>query len=162
MLRKKKSFFVAVGLLSAIQCHAVEPPLLVQPEPKKQAESSPNVDVEKMKGDVEVLSSEVIQSIHFSGGTSLELEQLAQDVQILLNQPYSVELIGQAIEKITQRFHIAGYPLAFATVKQNDFRDGRLTITIVEGFVIRSELDIPNDTVIHKVRSILQPLLNEN
>ncbi|NOI01065.1 ShlB/FhaC/HecB family hemolysin secretion/activation protein [Vibrio kanaloae] len=162
MLRKKKSFFFVVGLLSTIQCHAAEPPLLVQPEPKNQTESSSNVDVEQMKGEVEVLSSEVIQSIHFSGGTSLELEQLAQDVQVLLNQPYSVELIGQAIEKITQRFHIAGYPLAFATVKQNDFRDGRLTITIVEGFVIRSELEIPNDTVKHKVRSILQPLLNEN
>lgn len=164
MLSKKKSFVVIAGLFVSCRCLAVEPPLLVQPEPmsRMQAESSPNVNLDEMQGDVEVQSSDIIQSIHFAGGTSVQLELLALDVQALLNQPYSADFVGRALEKLTTRFHTAGYPLAFATVKQDGFRDGRLTITIVEGYVVRSELDIADDAVKQEVRAILQPVMNEN
>lgn len=164
MLSKKKSFMVIAGVLVTSHCLAVEPPLLVQPHPMNnmQPESSPNVNLDEMQGEVEVQSSDIIQSIHFAGGTSVQLELLALDIQALLNQPYSADIVGRALEKITARFHTAGYPLAFATVQQDGFHDGRLTITIVEGYVVRSELEISDDAVRQEVRSILQPVMNEN
>lgn len=164
MLSQKKSFVVITGLLVTSHCLAVEPPLLVQPESmnRMQPESAPNVSLDEMQGDVEVQSSDIIQSIHFAGGTSVPLELLALDVQVLLNQPYSADGVGKTLEKLTVRFHTAGYPLAFATVKQDGFHDGRLTITIVEGYVVRSELEIPDDAVKQEVRAILQPVMDEN
>lgn len=164
MLSQKKSFVVITGLLLTSHCLAVEPPLLVQPESMNriQPESAPNVSLDEMQGEVEVQSSDIIQSIHFAGGTSVPLELLALDVQVLLNQPYSADGVGKTLEKLTVRFHTAGYPLAFATVKQDGFHDGRLTITIVEGYVVRSELEIPDDAVKQEVRAILQPVMDEN
>ncbi|XAW88871.1 POTRA domain-containing protein [Vibrio sp. CDRSL-10 TSBA] len=164
MLSQKKSFVVITGLLVTSHCLAVEPPLLVQPESmnRMQPESAPNVSLDEMQGEVEVQSSDIIQSIHFAGGTSVPLELLALDVQVLLNQPYSADGVGKTLEKLTVRFHTAGYPLAFATVKQDGFHDGRLTITIVEGYVVRSELEIPDDAVKQEVRAILQPVMDEN
>lgn len=164
MLSQKKSFVVIAGLFVTSHCLAVEPPLLVQSEPmnRMQPESASNVSLDEMQGEVEVQSSDIIQSIHFAGGTSVPLELLALDVQVLLNQPYSADGVGKTLEKLTVRFHTAGYPLAFATVKQDGFHDGRLTITIVEGYVVRSELEIPDDAVKQEVRAILQPVMDEN
>lgn len=169
MTRKKWLYFTCLMLMFAwaTPSRAIEPPLLVKPKsPAEPGEvfTPPAAGDEKrqdMTGQVESHGDRVIEAIHFVGGTSLDLTLIARDVQFLIGQPFQKDLVQIAIDKVSQRFHANGYPLAFATIGRNGFNRGKLTITVVEGYVIRSEIIVSSDAVKDKIQQILADLLEE-
>ncbi|MCG6269660.1 POTRA domain-containing protein [Vibrio furnissii] len=164
MGKKPAVLFISfIFLCFSFVIEANEPPLLVTPKGILDIESEP-IDtsaVESMVGDVDAQSAEIIQTIHFSGGTSLDLNLLAQDVEFLIGQPYSTDLVQIAISRVSERFHASGFPLAFATVGQHGFSDGKLTITVVEGYIIRSEVVVDDEVVKQRIQSILASVVNQ-
>ncbi len=150
---------VSTFSLSAL---AIEPPLIVKPSEPIEAnllQRATDGVVDPMDVEVSEQARAQITSIHFAGGTVIPLSELAAQVKPLLHQTYSTELVSAAVARITQRYQDAGYILCYATVTNSGFKDGKLTITLVEGYVLQSEIVIAQSDIKQKVANILAPVL---
>ncbi|EPF9725857.1 POTRA domain-containing protein [Vibrio fluvialis] len=166
MVKKKPLYFAGISLMFAsASSWAIEPPLLVKPPVQQEPDTNQPITelspVEKIVGQVESQGDSTIKAIHFVGGTSLDLQLIAQDVNFLIGQPYQKDLVQIAIDKVSARFHDNGFPLAFATVGRNGFSDSKLTITVVEGYIIRSEIVVDDPHVKERIDDILADVLQE-
>ncbi len=142
---------------------SAEPPLITDPNLQFEAPELPSTGalLEPMDSPVSHQVDDIITDIHFAGGTVIPLVRMAEMVKPLLNQSYSIELVTQTVKRITQAYQRQGYPLSYASVGSNSFQNGKLTITLIEGYVIRSEIDISESDFRRKVEQILEPVLQQ-
>ncbi|MEH0690396.1 ShlB/FhaC/HecB family hemolysin secretion/activation protein [Vibrio cholerae] len=139
---------------------ASEPPLIVLPEKNLSPTTNSN-SLPTLSSDAVPESTDLITSIHFRGGTSFNLDMMAEYVTPLIGQVYDSEMVLAAVNKISERLQRAGYPLSFSTVGSNGFTNGQLTITVIEGYVVRTEILVEDPVVVERIEKIVSPVLNQ-
>lgn len=102
-----------------------------------------------------------VSHIKFLGGSVFDLELLAQDLKHLVGKEARLADLALAARKITQRYQEAGYPLSYAYLPENNFADGVVTIVIVEGHIVRTEIEIENEAVAERVADLADRLIGE-
>ncbi|WP_154115495.1 POTRA domain-containing protein [Vibrio cincinnatiensis] len=147
-----------------LMSRANEPPLIVKPKGKEVYEQQiySQADIEPIPLDISAEKDfSIISSIHFLGGGAVELTDLAKVVDFLIHQPYSEHLLKNALVRVNQLYQEQGFALSYATIQRNHFVDGKLTITLVEGYIARTEIIADHPSLKERVAHILEPLTNE-
>lgn len=103
----------------------------------------------------------VIQSFDVSGSQSIPFEQITAILEPLAGKQLSVAELIQQINQITLLYQQYGYPLSFAILQEQDFAQGHVKVTIVEGHV--AEIDIKGNpgATEKRIRRIAQAMLDE-
>ncbi len=145
---------------------SVEPPLIVDPKQKQfdeqtRSTTSSSLLVPDVVAEVSEQAEEEIANIHFAGGTVIPLPILTKQVKPLLRQPFDGQEVSKTLQAITEEYQKRGYPLSYATAAEESFNQGKLTITLIEGYIARSEVIINHQDIREKVSKILAPVLAE-
>lgn len=150
----------ATSLYSSVN-YAKLPPLITEPQDPPPTLSKPKPPV--IRGSVEVLDTNhgYISHVHFRGGTVMSDDELSSIAQPLINTHYSVEAAKRVIEKMNALYEKKGYPLSYASIAADGFDQGRLTITLIEGYVARAEVIVEQASIHDKVNKVLEPILQE-
>ena len=148
----------------ASSSYAVEPPLIVDqlPEefvqevkPKVILPQQKNLSVTTQKGHIQV------DHVQFQGGSVFDLSLLAEKVKPLIGKRVSKSEIVTVLRDITKMYEDAGYVLSFAFVPKQGFNEGRLTIALVEGYVMRTEIEIDDQDIKRRVARFAAKIQNE-
>ncbi|WP_286984859.1 POTRA domain-containing protein [Halomonas sp.] len=102
-----------------------------------------------------------VRHVRFIGDSVLDLAELSQGLQAMIGQSVSREAIEAEVQTITDAYQEGGYPLSFAYLPTNNFRDGNVRIVLVEGHIARTEIVVDDDPVAGRVEKLVQPLLEE-
>lgn len=83
-----------------------------------------------------LLASRIVPSrFQIAGVETLPFELVAAEFAPLTNREVTVAELLQAAQKVTQLYQQAGYPLSFAFVPAQDFKNNIVVINVVEGYV---------------------------
>lgn len=116
-----------------------------------QRPSNVTVQVQKQKSSLDQLLATRITPKHFqvSGVKSIPFNEVAKRFTPLAGHPVTIGQIVDTANGVTALYKSRGYALSFAFVPQQDFRDGVVKITVVEGYV--------SDVKIHGDAGSLEP-----
>ena len=85
---------------------------------------------------------------HFdvSGVHAMPFEEVSALLSPLSGKEISLGELVQHVDKITQLYRDRGYPLSFALVQNQDFANGLVVVTVVEGHIgsVRINGDLGN------------------
>lgn len=98
------------------------------PSPPGQVLSLPQPSKERSKSKVRI----PVRKIIIRGNSLLPAARLEALVKPAEGRTMSLGQLEQVVERITQAYHDADYPLAYAYLPQQQIRDGRVTLDIVE------------------------------
>lgn len=70
-----------------------------------------------------------------TGVTAIDFAQVVAVLEPLAGKEISVADLIQAADRITELYRAAGFALSFALIQNQDFRDGLVRVTVVEGYV---------------------------
>lgn len=100
---------------------------------------------------------------HFdvSGSRSIPFEEITAIIEPLANTPLTLADLVNHINRITTLYQERGFPLSFAVLPEQDFANGLVKITVVEGHVnaIRIEGDAGRTSA--RIHRLSERLLNE-
>ncbi|MCF7769375.1 ShlB/FhaC/HecB family hemolysin secretion/activation protein [Achromobacter pulmonis] len=132
------------------------PPSATQPPPVVQTQTP----------EQRALQARLAQRIvprHFdvTGVHAIPFEDVAALLSPLSGKEISLGELVQQVDKITQLYRERGYPLSFALVQNQNFANGLVVVTVVEGYIgtVRIEGDIGNAQ--DRLESLAEPLKQE-
>ncbi|AOB37376.1 ShlB/FhaC/HecB family hemolysin secretion/activation protein [Bordetella holmesii] len=100
---------------------------------------------------------------HFdvSGVKTLPFEEVSAFLTPLAGKDITVAQLVTEVDKITALYRERGYPLSFALVQNQDFADGLVVVTVVEGYIdtVRIDGDLGNAQA--RLQDLAQPLLQD-
>lgn len=125
------------------------PPTPVAPTPEQQA--------------VAARLAQHIVPRHFdvSGVKTIPFEEVSAFLTPLAGKDITVAQLVAEVDKITALYRERGYPLSFALVQNQDFADGRVVVTVVEGYIENVRIDGDIGNARQRLESLAQPLLQE-
>src|SRR5690606_20693235 len=157
----RASFWHAAGLL--VFCLALSAPALADgplrgnpldslPTIEKPGPAAPPAPVQsRPEDDKSAVGARLQQRIvprHFgvSGNKTIEFKRISAILEPLAGREMTVAQLVQEVNKITQLYQQEGYPLSFALLQEQDFAEGMVRVTVVEGHVsaLRVEGDVGN------------------
>ncbi len=157
----RASFWHAAGLL--VFCLALSAPALADgplrgnpldslPSVERPGPAVPPAPVQsRPEDDKSALGARLQQRIvpqHFgvSGNKTIEFKRISAILEPLAGREMTVAQLVQEVNKITQLYQQEGYPLSFALLQEQDFAEGMVRVTVVEGHVsaLRVEGDVGN------------------
>ena len=142
--KRVAALLLGVGAIHGGLSHAERGPVQGDPTqtlpsiaPSKPAQSNVTVQVERPDSALQNLLATRLTPRHFQieGAKTLPFEQIAAKFTPLANREITVAELLQAAEAVTQMYKDAGYPLSFAFVPAQAFDNGKVLITVVEGYV---------------------------
>lgn len=164
----------AAGLMSlAVTSHASDSPSLVderqptqvpgleQMREASERRSATQVSLPQVAGAISRETQVPVAHLDFRGGTVFELDDLASGMSPMLGQRVTVGELIDAVEAITRRYQDAGYPLSYAYLPDNNFRNGVVTVVVVEGYIARTEIDIDKASVASRVQRLAERIVDE-
>ncbi len=120
----------------------IEHPPAAQPSPPRVQVQTPEQIALKAR-----LAQRIVPR-HFdvSGAHALPFSEISALLAPLAGKEITLGELVQQVDRITQRYRDAGYPLSFALVQNQSFADGLVVVTVVEGYVsdVRIDGDIGN------------------
>ncbi len=128
---------------------AVAPPTPVAPTPEQQA--------------VAARLAQHIVPRHFdvSGVKTIPFEEVSAFLTPLAGKDITVAQLVAEVDKITALYRERGYPLSFALVQNQDFANGLVVVTVVEGYIENVRIDGDIGNARQRLESLAQPLLQE-
>lgn len=102
-----------------------------------------------------------VRSFDVSGSKSIPFEQITAILEPLAGKPISVAELIQQVGRITALYQQAGFPLSFAILQEQDFAQGHVIVTVVEGHVGQIEIKGDPGATEGRMRRIAQPMLDE-
>lgn len=136
-------------------------PGLEQIRESEARRSATRVTLPRVAGAIRRETVVPVAHLDFRGGTVFELEDLAGGLRPMLGQRVTVGELIDAVEAITRRYQEAGYPLSYAYLPDNNFRNGVVTVVVVEGYIARTELDIDKAAVASRVQRLAARIVDE-
>lgn len=139
-----------VGALPQIERPpAAAPPTPVAPTPEQQA--------------VAARLAQHIVPRHFdvSGVKTIPFEEVSAFLTPLAGKDITVAQLVAEVDKITVLYRERGYPLSFALVQNQDFANGLVVVTVVEGYIENVRIDGDIGNARQRLESLAQPLLQE-
>lgn len=138
------ALLIGVGIIQTGVSHAERGPVQGDPTqtlpriaPSRPAQGNVTVQVERPDAAMQNLLASRLTPKHFQieGAKTLPFERIAEKFTPLANREITVAELLQAAESVTQMYKDAGYPLSFAFVPAQSFENGKVLITVVEGYV---------------------------
>src|SRR5690606_11968249 len=77
----------------------------------------------------------LVRSFDVSGSRSIPFEQITAILEPLAGKTLTIAQLINEVNKITALYQQKGYPLSFAVLQQQDFAQGHIKVTVVEGHV---------------------------
>ncbi len=87
-----------------------------------------------------------------SGVTALDFQKVVDLLEPLAGKEITVAELIQRTDAITQLYRDAGYALSFALIQSQDFRDGLVKVTVVEGYVGSTRIEGDAGNAAAKIR----------
>ncbi|MDX3907731.1 MAG: ShlB/FhaC/HecB family hemolysin secretion/activation protein [Pigmentiphaga sp.] len=87
-----------------------------------------------------------------SGVTAIDFQKVIDLLEPLAGKDVTVADLIQRTNAITQLYRDAGYALSFALIQSQDFRDGLVKVTVVEGYVESTRIEGDAGAAADKVR----------
>ncbi|WP_296555020.1 POTRA domain-containing protein [Pigmentiphaga sp.] len=87
-----------------------------------------------------------------SGVTALDFQKVVELLEPLAGKEITVAELIQRTDAITQLYRDAGYALSFALIQSQDFRDGLVKVTVVEGYVGSTRIEGDAGNAAAKIR----------
>lgn len=103
----------------------------------------------------------VPRNFDVAGVHALPFDQVAAFLTPLAGKEITVAQLVQQVDRITELYRSSGYPLSFALVQNQDFANGLVVVTVVEGHIgnVRIDGDIGNAK--RRLETLAGPLLAE-
>lgn len=92
------------------------------------------------------------------GAKTLPFEEVAAQFQPLANREITVAQLLEAANAVTQMYKARGYPLSFAFVPAQDFANGDVLVTVVEGYVAKVTVTGKAGPAERRLRAIAEKL----
>lgn len=130
--------------------------------PGGASQPKPQVQITPPQQSTEFLAQKIIpRQFDIVGVRSVPFESVAKIFAPLAGQPLTLAQIVETGSEITRLYQKAGYALSFAFVPPQDFRNGAVKITVVEGHIahLRIEGDVGSSEEL--LRELAAPLLVE-
>ncbi|MCX5589646.1 ShlB/FhaC/HecB family hemolysin secretion/activation protein [Alcaligenes endophyticus] len=102
-----------------------------------------------------------VQSFDVSGSRSIPFSDISGLLTPLSGRTLSVAQLIQEVNQITVLYQQAGYPLSFAVLQEQDFAQGKVKITVVEGYIGTLTLQGDAGATEPRIRRIAQAMLEE-
>lgn len=157
------SFLCAQGVHAQVQ-HPAGNPLDALPPPPPAASRAPGVqlEVKPPQQSADFLAQTVVPSqFDITGVRSVPFERVAKVFAPLAGQTVSLARIVETGVEVTRIYQQAGYALSFAFVPPQDFRNGVVKVTVVEGHVAQLQIDGATGRSEALLRQLAAPLLAE-
>jgi hemolysin activation/secretion protein len=152
---------LSITLSSHAQTNPRGNPIDKLPQVNINQNNKPSVVIESkeqpLKNDEEFIQ---IKSFRIEGVKSIDFKQVSQLFEPLTNKNITVKDVVAASTKITEIYKKEGFPLSFAFVPQQDFKEGIARIVAVEGYIKTVTLKGKIDNN-ERINDILEPLKNE-
>ncbi|GAA0498835.1 ShlB/FhaC/HecB family hemolysin secretion/activation protein [Pigmentiphaga sp. GD03639] len=87
-----------------------------------------------------------------SGVTAVDFQKVVDLLEPLAGKEITVAELIQRTDAITQLYRDAGYALSFALIQSQDFRDGLVKVTVVEGYVGSTRIEGDAGNAAAKIR----------
>lgn len=136
------------------------------PKPEKPAQPAPAplaTPVPSAQAAVQARLRQKIVPRHFdvSGSHAIPFNEITAILTPLAGHETTVGHLVQEVDKITQLYRSKGYPLSFALLQQQDFANGVVRVTVVEGYVDKVVIQGDNDNSASRLQSLGERLTAE-
>jgi len=96
-----------------------------------------------------------------TGVRALPFSEVSALLEPLANKPTTVGALVRQVDRITQLYRDRGYVLSFALLQNQDFAQGRVVVTVVEGHVSRVRVEGDAGNAADRLEDLGQPLVDE-
>ena len=152
----------ALPLSSALAQQAAGNPLDVLPKPAQAAPSTaPTVQAPPQQAQDVLAQTVTPRQFDIVGVKSVPFDDVAKVFVPLAGQPITVGRIVEVAGQITQLYRNAGFALSFAFVPPQDFQNGVVKVTIVEGYIAQLAIEGEPGKSEALLRELAAPLLAE-
>lgn len=129
------------------------------PKPEKPAQPAPApvaTPVPSAQAAVQARLQQRIVPRHFdvSGSHAIPFKDITAILTPLAGHETTVAHLVQEVDKITQLYRSRGYPLSFALLQQQNFANGLVRVTVVEGYVSKVVIQGDNDNAASRLQSL--------
>uniref|UniRef100_UPI0039EE26C6 ShlB/FhaC/HecB family hemolysin secretion/activation protein n=1 Tax=Bordetella sputigena TaxID=1416810 RepID=UPI0039EE26C6 len=164
---------MCAGMLAAGICtaaHADGPlrgnPVDALPPLEKPRTQPPPARLEGRTPERSAVEARLAQRIvprHFdvSGVHAIPFAEVSALLAPLANKEISVGQLVQHTDRITALYRERGYPLSFAVVQNQSFEQGRVVVTVVEGYISNVRIDGDAGSAAPRLNALARPLLRE-
>ncbi|WP_293780040.1 POTRA domain-containing protein [uncultured Oxalicibacterium sp.] len=178
MIRLQANKFSLIGISVAL-CHVgLLPEALAEvrsPGQGNPLDSLPKVDTQPAQPvtvDIQspppnaalqrLLASRIKPSkFQIAGVKSIPFEQVSAEFVPLTNREITVAELLQAANNVTRLYQEKGYPLSFAFVPDQSFKDNVVVISVVEGYVAKVRIEGSPGASEERLRHIAEQLTND-
>ena len=87
----------------------------------------------------------VLKAVKTEGMTAFTPEQMEDIYKPYIGKKVGLDVAWKIVDAITKRYHDAGYFLSRAYVPEQKTKDGKIIIRIVEGYVKKVDIELPED-----------------
>ena len=87
----------------------------------------------------------VLKAVEIEGITAFTPKQMADLYAPYIGKKVGLDVAWKIVDAITRRYHETGYFLSRAYVPEQKIKDGVIHIRIVEGYIKKVDLDLPDD-----------------
>ena len=105
------------------------------PQPKSVPRKEVSLNNQQLAPKDAAALSFTFKELNFEGNAALTSEQLATLWAHKVGDTVTIEEVFALANAITKRYADAGYALCFGVVPEQDIKDGKVKIVVVEGFV---------------------------
>ena len=115
--------------------------------PRPQAQPTPPIDIEIQTPAPDAALQRLLTTrirparFQIAGVQSIPFEQVSAEFAGLANREVTVADILRATENVTKIYQDKGYPLSFAFVPSQTFKDNIVVINVVEGYVSKVRIE---------------------
>jgi hemolysin activation/secretion protein len=133
--------------------------------PPAQQKPAPALQVQRPDAQAQVIQrlQQRIVPRHFevAGNQAVPLSDIVPILEPLAGRELTVAQLVQEVNKITELYQARGYALSFALLQSQDFSQGYVRVTVVEGYVsaLRVEGDVGNAGA--RLQSLAEPIVQE-
>ena len=141
------------------------PPSTTEPAPPSRPAPSIQLPAVPNAAQAAILQrlQQVITPRHFdvSGSHSIPFEEIVAIIEPLANQPITLADLVNHTNRITTLYQESGFPLSFAVLPEQDFANGLVKITVIEGHVRSLRIEGDPGRSEARIRRLSDKLLNE-
>lgn len=127
------------------------------------AETTPQPQVKVTRPEIQLTPETpiAVKHIQFVGGTVYPLKELLEPFRPYAQKTVPLKTIIARVNEITARYQADGYPLSYAWLPENNFKDGNIRIVLVEGYVAHSDIQSDNSGTAARLKRLTQNIMVE-
>ena len=138
------------------------PPL--EPPPAPQGPATPAVpNPSAAQAAIQIRLAQRVGPRYFDvqGVKSVDFARIQAILEPLAGKPATVAQLVQEVNRITELYRSEGYPLSFALLQEQNFADGLVVVTVVEGHIGALRIEGDPGNAESRLRALAQPLIDE-